>query len=376
MNKVITATNNLEVKNTNKRRVINLLYQQSGMTKQDIARSLELSIPTVSQILKELTERGLMTTAGHLKSTGGRKPMLNALVHDAKFAVGIEITPHHIRFVLINLAGTMMAHEYIREKFEHSPEYTQRLSKLCDDFISKNQMQSDKILGIGIAVPGIVQVEKDVIEYLPTLNVKDFPISNLRKYFNIDIKLENEANLAGLAEIWCRHYMNDAVFLSIKKGVGGAVIINNQVYAGKNFRAGEFGHMTIVENGKTCACGKKGCLEAYCSTKVLREEYNDDLSEFFTRLNNKDEACIKIWDEYLNHLATGINNLRMVFDAEVIIGGEIHQFCPTLRDQLNQKLNQLDSFNNTTNYLHISKHGVMASAMGAALLRVDEFLNE
>lgn len=375
MNNDITATNNIEVKIINKRRIINLLYQHEGMTKQGIARALNLSIPTVSQILKELTERGLMTTIGHQESTGGRKAMLNALVHDSKYAIGMEITPHHIRIVLINLSGTVIAHEYIREPFCHSPEYAQYLSKISEDFTLRNGIENDKVLGIGIAVPGIVQVDTHIIEYLPTLNVKNFSTENIRQYFKIDVKVENEANLAGLAEIWCRQYLNDALFLSIKKGVGGAIIIKNSVLKGKNYRAGEFGHMTIIENGKICTCGKSGCLEAYCSTRVLRDDYNDDLSVFFAKLNDGDKECIDIWNEYLDHLATGINNLRMVFDSEVIIGGEIHQFCPTLRDQLNQRLSNKDSFNNTTNYLHISRHGVMASAMGAALLYVNDFLN-
>lgn len=376
MSKEISATNNLEVKVINKRRVINLLYQHDSITKQGIARALDLSIPTVSQILKELNERGLISTIGHQKSTGGRKPVLNALVNNAKYSVGMEITPHHIRLVLIDLSGTVIAHEYIRELFKHCPEYAKLLSTLTEGFIEKHNIQKDKILGIGIAVPGIVQIERDVIEYLPTFYVKDFSILNIKQFFNINVQLENEANLAGLAEIWCRQHMNDAVFLSVKKGVGGAIIIDSTVHRGKNYRAGEFGHMTIIENGKLCACGKKGCLEAYCSTNILRKEFKDDLSVFFEMLNKNDEKCIAIWNEYLDHLATGINNLRMVFDAEVIIGGEIHQFCPDLREQLNKRLSHLDSFNNTSNYIHISKHGVMASSIGAALLCVDEFLNK
>ncbi|NLB81274.1 MAG: ROK family transcriptional regulator, partial [Clostridiaceae bacterium] len=335
MNMILQGTNNLEVKSINKKRIIGLLYQQKEMTKQDLARSLGLSIPTVSQILKELTERGLVKEAGMLESTGGRKPTLNALVYDAKFAVGIEITLNHIRFVLIDLYGNISAHKYIRICFQNTQTYTDSLNSLTEQFIADNCTDRGKILGIGIAIPGIVQKNKEMIEYVPTLRVKNYPLSEITKNFRYKVKVDNEANLAGFAEIWCRQHISDAVFLSINKGVGGAVIINDKVYYGSNYRAGEFGHMTIVKDGKKCACGKKGCFEAYCSTMVLSDNNGDEITDFFKKLEKGNKDCMAIWDEYLDHLAAGINNIRMVFDSEIIIGGDIHRYIKKYINQLN-----------------------------------------
>lgn len=369
------GTNNLQVRNTNKKRIINLLYHKNGMTKQDIAQTLGLSLPTVSQILKELFEHGLAKEGGTLASSGGRKPVINTLIYDAKLSVGVEITQNHIRLVLIDLAGNVLYHRRLREHFTNSEEYFKRTGKLIEQFLSENYVDKNKLLGVGIAVPGIVQKQKGILEFMPTLGVKNLPIKMLTQYIPYHVEIDNEANLAGFAEIWSMEYLNDAVFLSLNKGVGGAIMVNDKVYNGFNCRAGEFGHMTIVKDGKRCTCGKNGCFEAYCSTNVLTNNEFTDVDDFFSAIDKGNKQCIKRLETYLDYLAVGINNIRMIFDTDIIIGGDIDQYIEKYIDQLTKRLYDRNSFGDETNYLHISKYGGMASAVGAALLLVDNFLD-
>ncbi len=369
------GTNNLQVRNTNKKRIINLLYHKNGMTKQDIAQTLGLSLPTVSQILKELFEHGLAKEGGTLASSGGRKPVINTLIYDAKLSVGVEITQNHIRLVLIDLAGNVLYHRRLREHFTNSEEYFKRTGKLIEQFLSENYVDKNKLLGVGIAVPGIVQKQKGILEFMPTLGVKNLPIKMLTQYIPYHVEIDNEANLAGFAEIWSMEYLNDAVFLSLNKGVGGAIMVNDKVYNGFNCRAGEFGHMTIVKDGKKCTCGKNGCFEAYCSTNVLTNNEFTDVDDFFSAIDKGNKQCIKRLETYLDYLAVGINNIRMIFDTDIIIGGDIDQYIEKYIDQLTKRLYDRNSFGDETNYLHISKYGGMASAVGAALLLVDNFLD-
>lgn len=367
--------NNLEVRNTNKKRVISLLYHKNEMTKQDIAKTLGLSLPTVSQILKELFEHGLVREGGTLASSGGRKPVVNTLIYDAKLSVGIEITQNHIRFVLIDLAGNALYHRRLRERFINSEEYFKKLGQLIEQFLTENYVDKGKLLGVGIAVPGIVQKQEGILEFIPTLGVKNLPIRVLTQYIPYHVEVDNEANLAGFAEIWGMEQLSDAVFLSLNKGVGGAIMVNDKVYNGLNCRSGEFGHMTIVKDGKECTCGQKGCFEAYCSTKVLTSNEFADVDDFFAALENGNEQCAEIWETYLDYLATGINNIKMIFDTDIIIGGHIDQYLEKYIDRLMEKLHSRNSFGDKTNYIHISKYGGMASAVGAALLLVDHFLD-
>jgi predicted NBD/HSP70 family sugar kinase len=367
--------NNFQVRNTNKKRIINFLYKNDGASKQDIMNALGLSAPTVSLIMKDLAERGLVKKAGTLESSGGRKPAANSLVYDAKLSVGVAVTNNHLRFVAIDLSENVVCCRRIREPFRSDPVYYRALAGHIEAFIAESGLERNKLLGVGIAVPGIVNAKKNLLEYSPTMGVKYLPLNVMTGYIPYPVMVDNEANLADLTEIWRLDDVEDAIYLSVNKGVGGAVIIGNKLFYGLDGRCGEFGHMTIVKGGKTCSCGKKGCLEAYCSTRMLTEPGYEDIDNFFAALKTGDPDCQTKWQRYLDHLATGINNIYTIFNSNVIIGGEISEYLRESADLLRHKLVALSTFETKADYLHFSKFGDYASAIGAALLLVDEFLN-
>lgn len=372
----MNGMNNLEVRSTNKKRIINFLYTNDNVTKQDIANSLHLSMPTVSLIIKGLSTHGLIKKTGTLQSSGGRKPATIALSYDAKLSAGIEITQNHLRFVLIDLNGDILYYKRMRKSFQNNDKYFHKTAESLKEFIIENKVDPKVVMGVGIALPGVVNVKNNTLEYSPTLKVKNLSFDFLTKYIPYPVMANNEANLAGFAEIWKIDKMKSAVFLSINKGVGGAIIIGNKLYNGMHGRAGEFGHMTIVKDGLTCSCGKKGCLEAYCSTKVLTEPNFEDIDEFFTAMKMGNQYCAAKWKIYLDYLSTGINNIHTIFDSDIIIGGEIAQYLEQDSDVLYQKLSSLNFFHGSCHYLHFSKYKDKASAVGAALLFVNAFLDQ
>lgn len=367
------GANNLEVRRANIRLIFHLLYRNQAMTKQEIARALSLSLPTVSQILRELGERDLVQEAGMLASSGGRKPVLSTLNYQARLSVGVEITANHLRFVLCDLGGTVLRHQRLRQRFENTAAYFTNLRDLANAFIVQSGMQAGRVLGVGLAVPGTVNRAAGRIEFAPTLQVKNLPMAHIAQYFDCPVNMDNEANLAGFAESWGMEPLTDAVYLSLNKGVGGAILFNGKVHTGTLGRAGEFGHMTIVKDGRVCNCGKLGCLEAYCSTTVLTDGQETDLQSFFDAVAQGDAPSCARWQQYLRDLAVGIHNLRMVFDTDIILGGDIDEYLKNHMDQLQQYLQQCSAFDGAPR-LHISRHGEKAGAVGAALLLVDEFI--
>ncbi|MCI1966562.1 MAG: ROK family transcriptional regulator [Oscillospiraceae bacterium] len=367
--------NNLQVRDTNRNRILNFLYSNDRATKQNIAEALRLSMPTVSLILKDFEKRGLVTKSGTLKSSGGRKPMTNSLDYGARLSCGIEITQKHLRFVIIDLGENVLYYKRTRQFFRSEDTYFQTLADNLTEFLNESHVDPNKLLGIGIAVPGLVNPASDILEYSPTLHVKNLPIDSMKKYLPYPVQVDNEANLAGFAEIWKMDETKNAVYLSINKGVGGAIITNNQLYSGANGHSGEFGHMTIVRDGLPCSCGKKGCFEAYCSTKVLTEPNFDDIEGFFDALETENQHCRQKWETYLDYLSTGINNIRIIFDSDIIIGGEISQYIQKYSDVLVNKLRLINSFGGAPDYLHFSRFNDKASAIGAALLHINSFLN-
>jgi predicted NBD/HSP70 family sugar kinase len=373
--KEMNDMNSLNLRSENRRKIVNFLYENRDATKKKIAKKLGLSVPTVTLILKDLTQLGLVKETGTLQSSGGRKPTAVHLEYDAKYSAGIAITQNHIRFAIINLGAEIVHYKSIKQHFSANNQYYQLLSKELEAFLTQAKLPREKLLGVGIALPGLVNTDKKILEYSPTLQVQDLPIQAIAKNISYPILADNEANLAGLAEIWHINDIENAVYLSVNKGVGGAVILGNKIFNGSSGRSGEFGHMTIVKDGLTCSCGKRGCLEAYCSTKTLTEPNFSDVEEFFSALKLGDKYCIRKWENYLDYLATGINNLRMIFNCDIILGGEISQYLEAASPLLKKKLLLLNSFHEQPDYLRFSKFREKASSTGAALLFVNKFLD-
>ncbi len=370
---MIKGTNNIDVRVSNRKNIVLTLYRQGMMTKQELASTLELSLPTVSVILKELTDAGLVAPGGSLESSGGRRPTLNKLVLDARYAVGIGITRHHIRLVLVNLGLEIKASFRERIDFADTPEYWAHVHQLTEDFVRDNALDRSLLLGVGVSLPGVLQPDRTVLDFAPSLGVHGLDLHKLFDLFSCDVVVANDAKLAGLAQVW-RYGESGGVFLLLNKGVGGAIINAKKLVSGS--RSGEFGHMTIVENGRLCDCGRRGCLETYCSSAAITESSGLELEDFFAALEAGDQNCRRIWDEYLNYLSLGVSNLRVIFDDDVIIGGEMSQYIRRYGgEQLTALLRSRNPFgNDEVRYLRISDYGEYDAVVGAAILQIDKFL--
>lgn len=376
MNFRIKNTNNIDVKATNKSNIKKLLYNQRNLTKQEIANRLKLSMPTVIQNIKELKGEGLLEEYGTLESSGGRKPQLVHFNYNARKAVGVTISRNYIRIVIINLENYVQYDKKFHSIFENSEDYWTRLNKQVFQVLEEEGILIKDVLGIGFAMPGGINTLKGILEFAPTIQLKNFNLHKIENYFDVPVIFENEANAAGFAEVWCREILDDAIYLSITKGVGGAVIIDNTIFHGKNGYCGEFGHTIIKQNGTECACGKSGCLEAYCSINGLLKNYDGDLEQFFSEVEKGSKREGPIWEEYLDNLALGIHNLKMTFDLDIIIGGEISKYLTNYIEVLGEKVKELLQLKEDVTFIGISQLGENAPALGAALMIVSSFVEE
>lgn len=376
MNFKIESTNNIDVKLTNKSNIKKLLYNQRSLTKQEIANTLKLSMPTVIQNIKDLKNENLLEEYGTLESSGGRKPQLVNFNYDAKKSIGITISKNYIRILIINLENQIQYDKKIYSNFESVKDYWIRLNNQILQILEEESINLEDVLGIGFALPGSINSKLGRLEFAPTINLKDFNLHELENYFDIPIIFENEANAAGFAEVWCREILNDAIYLSITKGVGGAVIIDNTIFHGKNGYCGEFGHTIIKQNGEECSCGKLGCFEAYCSINALLKDYGGELEQFFQEIEKGSKEERYVWEKYLNNLALGIHNLKMTFDLDIIIGGEISHYLTNYIEEINEKVKKLLQIKKDITFLRISQLGENAPAQGVALMIVSSFLEQ
>ncbi len=371
-------TASIEVKRVNKRKVFSYICQQKETSRQEISNALNMSMPTVLQNVRELQESGYVQEMGQYGSTGGRKATIITSRPSAKLAIGMEITRNHIGLVLINLVGEILANKRIRLPFVQREDYYAKLGELVRELVADQDNLEERLAGVGISIPGILDEKKKIITYSHALGIRDLHCSVLAQYIPWPTCFLNDANAAGLAELHCMDPESTMVYLSLSNSVGGAVFIDGVLYEGKNQRSGEFGHMRLFPDGKECYCGQHGCLDAYCSALVPASACDGNLARFFQMLQEGKSDLAAKWNQYLKHLAVAVINLRMAFDCNVVLGGYVGGYLEPYLSELRCMVGDLDTFGSQdgVSYLRICNYKQEASAFGAALQPLERFINQ
>ena len=277
--------------------------------------------------------------------------------------IGIDIGGSHVAIGLINGNGKIIAKEDqdlnndLRSK-DYCKKLVNTIIELITKILEEKKIDIKEISLIGIAIPGTVS-ETHIIK-AKNLHIKDFNIvSEINKYFNIPIVLRNDAKCAAIAE---KEYgslkkYDDALFLTIGTGIGGAVYLGGKLLKPKKYEGFEIGHMVIKKDGIKCNCGRKGCFEKYASMKTFKDriqsKFNNknltgkEIKELLTDKYYQKEIE-EIIDEYIEDLSIGLANLINIFEPVVIsIGGGFVHFKDILLEKLVNKLNKEDMlFNN------------------------------
>ena len=359
-----------EVRRQNRNRVYRQLTATwEPITKQDLATQLSMSLPTLSQNLNELAEMGLIDRSETTSSTGGRRPRLIIPLADARFAIGAEVTSRDLRLVAVNLRQKTMA------SFSNTEAYGGHLARLIENFLDENHLDREKLLGVGVTLPGIIGPDQSTIEYAPTIGVHTPVPCRFTKAIPYPTRLDNDANCGGFGEWWNRTDQQSMAYLSLSRGVGGALLIAGELYDGVSHRAAEFGHICLHPGGRLCECGRQGCLEAYCSSARLSDDLGITLETFFQRLDEGDQQCQSIWKAYLEDLATAVTTIHTILDCPVMIGGSVSQFLPRFRTQLESRIRELDPLSNRTGFFTFCLGYSRSVCIGAATRFLYEFVS-
>jgi predicted NBD/HSP70 family sugar kinase/biotin operon repressor len=369
--------NNNTNNQSNRNRIYRLVYEQGSISKPDIAAQLGISLPTAIQNVKALQQEGLLKEGDVLESTGGRKAIAVTCEKNAKFAIGTDITRNHISIVIINLAADIIGSTRTEKTHENTPAYYQEVVRLISQAVTASGIKPNDILGAGFSVPGVLTRDGQMIIFSHVLGASALQCSTISRGLNYPSVLCNDANAAGIAEMWkhCTHkYCTDAVYLSLSDTVGGAILLHNELYLGKNQRGGEFGHFTLVRDGLPCYCGRRGCVDAYCSALTLSRHTNGDLNLFFERLKRGDKKIEPVWEQYLSYLTTVVNNLVVSFDCTVILGGYLGEYLEPYIDDIRRSVAQVTTFLGNEDYITACAYKKEAAAVGAALLYIRPFI--
>ncbi len=310
--------------------------------------------------------------------------------------IGIDIGGTNIGAGLLDHNLNFLFKTELSTKAEMGYEFVEaQIISIIETMISVAEKDGNKIDSIGIGIPGIADKEGENIIFCPNLNWRNIPMGvNLRRIFDIDINIENDATLAGIAEnvLGVSQGYKNSMFITIGTGVGGGIIIDGKLYKGAHGVASEIGHLIVGENFYNCNCGKNGCLETFASStaiknyvlKKIREDKIDtmlfklakNIEDIDTKLifhcaMEGDELSNMAVDRMVKYLVIGISNIINLIDPEIIvIGGGVANAGDFLMSRIKKILPNYILFKNI-NYadIRLAELGNDAGIIGAAMLK-------
>ncbi len=329
-----------------KKDIISHFVSSGNDTIAELSKELDLSVPTVTKFIGELTEQGLISEFGKIQTAGGRHPSVYGLNPSSVYFVGADMTRHHLNIALMDFKGDIVEHQLgILYTFENTSESFDILCGHIQHFIDKTGELKEKIYNINLNISGRVNPESGYS--YSSFYFSEQPITEiLSKRLNYNVGIDNDTRAMAYGE-----YMKgvvegekDVIFVNVSWGLGIGIIIDGKLYYGKSGFSGEFGHFPIFDNEIICHCGKKGCLETEASgiaihrmvqerirkgeSSILTEKVKDmdnlTLTDIVKATNMEDPLCIEIVEEVGYKLGKYIAGLINIFNPElVVIGGQV-----------------------------------------------------
>ncbi len=367
---------NIEVKKRNRNRVFRYICSQGTVSNPDIAYATQMSLPTVTQITKELIGQGLVEENGELQSTGGRRAKALSAAVNTKLALGLDITKNHIGMVLANLKGEILKYGRIYKPHAHEDTYYREVSGELEQFLDEDGTDRERILGMGISFPGIIDLKREMIADSHILGVKFLPFEAVTRFFAWPCLFLNDANAGAYAEGIHSGDRERFFYLSLSNTVGGAVFSAGGLEQGNSFRCGEAGHMTVMPEGETCYCGKVGCLDVYCAAKRLSDLFGGKLERFFEELDRGDQTAVRAWETYTWYLALAVNNIHMILDCDVVLGGYVGSCMGAHIQDIQSRVSERNTFQEGGAFVRPCNYKTEAAALGAALNVIEIFMEQ
>ena len=263
--------------------------------------------------------------------------------------IGIDVGGTNLKAGLIDECGNVLVTRKMKiAAIEDSETLAWTLAQMAQDLAADGGVPIGEIASVGVGVPGAVEIHTGMVLYTCNLPLRNVPLRRLfHRYLNLPLYVENDANCAALAEYYAGAGRDSKRFVTVTlgTGIGGGIIHNGKIYHGSNGMAGEVGHMTVVYDGRSCPCGRKGCWEQYASatalkrlTKEAMDVHPDSILErvvaendgqvsgqsAFIAARQGDPVGQAVCDLYVRYLATGIVNLINIFQPDTLaIGGGV-----------------------------------------------------
>lgn len=249
--------------------VFSTIYERGEISRAEIARVTHLTRPTVSDVVAELMDEGLIEEIGHAPSTGGKRAILLRVDATSRCLIGLDLAREDFRGALIDLRGDIQHRVTLPLQGHDGDAALNLVYALVDTLIAAAQRP---LLGIGIGAPGLVDAIDGVIHQAVNLNWRDIHLRDLLEArYKLPVYMANDCQVAALGEYTFgeNNRSKDLVVIHIGKGVGAGIVLGGRLFHGNPLGAGEIGHVTVVEDGEPCQCGNTGCLETLINNRGI-----------------------------------------------------------------------------------------------------------
>ncbi|MBR3107923.1 MAG: ROK family protein [Clostridia bacterium] len=309
--------------------------------------------------------------------------------------IGIDLGGTNIAVGVVSEAGSILSETNAKTLAQRPYQEVIRDMAACVmKAVTKAGLTEADIASIGIGIPGVADGDSGVVFNCTNLGWIGVPLRDeMQKYINKPVFIDNDANVAALAESYfgVSAGYKSSVMLTLGTGVGGGIVINGRPWSGAHGRAGEIGHMTLVPDGAPCTCGNNGCVERYCSATAIIRMAKQECYSFpdtailkkaggdINRVNAKlvidaakegDASALRVFNSFVRYLAMAINNITAFFDPDIIVlGGGLSHAGSFLLDRVAALLPRYQMFKALPlPRLALAKLGNEAGIVGAAML--------
>ena len=331
------------------KRILTYLMHNHSSTIPDLAKDIDLSIPTVTKFVMELVEEGYIINYGKQETSEGRPPNLYGLNPDSAYMVGVDIKSFCLNIGLMNFTGDRVDIQMGTEcHLDNTLESLDVLIHHISTFIEKHKNVREKILQVGVNISGRVNPEEGYS--FSMFNFEERPLAEiLTEKIGIPVSIDNDTRAMTYGEMVKGLVKGEKniIFINLSWGLGAGLIINGDIFTGKSGFSGEFGHFNVFDNEILCHCGKRGCLEtevsgaalhrkliqcvqdgkqSILSKRILHGDAPLTLDEIISATNREDLLCIELVEEIGQKLGRYLAGLINLLNPElVIIGGVLAQ---------------------------------------------------
>ena len=310
-----------QTKQRNRDLVLKMIFEHDAISRAEVARVTKLTRATVSDMVTNLIEEGLVEEVGYGESIGGKAPILLSLVADSRYLIGLNLAQDKFIGSVVNLRGEIKETVEFPVNNSDGEQALQLIYKILDQLIEKGW---NPLVGIGIGTPGLVNTREGVVVNAVNLDWQELPLASLlAERYKLPITVLNDSQATAIGEfVYGGNHQSESnlIVVTVKHGIGAGILINGRLFQGDGGGAGEIGHVVVQENGALCRCGKHGCLETVASVGAIVQRAMALAPEYSDSVLAKDIQNISLDALKSAWMANDILARRIMLDAAHFLG--------------------------------------------------------